>query len=85
VKRLSTSDPLTPDDVAERLAKAAVRTWTILAECRQDPVLFEAVKASRYEAGALAGLAAELGLWLENEQQRKGDGGGAGTARVGGH
>jgi hypothetical protein len=65
MKRLSTKDPLTPDDVAERLAKSAVRTWTILAECRQDPVLFEAVKASRYEAGALAGLMSELREWVD--------------------
>lgn len=63
MKRLSTADPLTPDDVAERLDRAALRTLRILMDVRQHPDLQEPVKHSRYLTNVLPALAAELETW----------------------
>jgi hypothetical protein len=63
MKRLSTSDPLTADDVADRLNRAMVRTMRILMEVRQTEGLFDEVKRSRYLTLMPADLAAELALW----------------------
>lgn len=56
-KRLSTSDPLGPHDVAERLDHAALRVWRIivLAE-EQGPDYVAAVLGSRYLTNALPDL-----------------------------
>lgn len=63
-KRLSTDEPLTEHDVAERLDRAALRLVRIMMDVRQTPGLFEAVKGSRYlTCGLLEGLAAELQAW----------------------
>lgn len=63
MKRTSTNQPLTSDDVAERLDRAALRTLRILMDARQQVGLFEPVKHSRYLTNTLAALAAEIGLW----------------------
>lgn len=63
MKRLSTDDPLTPDDVAERLVKAAMRTLRVLLDVRQTDGLFDDVKRSRYLRGSLNLLADELREW----------------------
>ena len=64
MKRLSTSDPLTADDVAERLDKAAERVLHILMDTRQqEGDLYEQVRGSRYLKGALELLAGELAVW----------------------
>ena len=47
-KRLSTSEPLTEHDVAERLSNAMLRVWRILADVTDEPVLHEAVRTSRF-------------------------------------
>jgi hypothetical protein len=62
-KRLSTNEPLTPHDVAERLDKAALRTLRILTEVREDPDLFGQVKHSRYHTNVCRLLADELENW----------------------
>jgi hypothetical protein len=62
-KRLSTSEPLTEHDVAERLDKAAFRVLRILMDVRQTPGLLEGVKHSRYTTNVLNLLAAELQEW----------------------
>jgi hypothetical protein len=61
-KRLSTTEPLTEHDVAERLDKAALRVVRIMSDIRQQGFM-DLVKHSRYLTGALNILAAELKLW----------------------
>ncbi len=61
-KRLSTEDPLTEHDVAERLDKAALRTYRILFEVREMG-LQDQVKSSRYLTNIINALAAELQAW----------------------
>ena len=61
-KRLSTDQPLTEHDIAERLDKAALRTYRILAETREMG-LADAVKHSRYFTNIASALAAELAAW----------------------
>lgn len=60
MKRLHTSDPLTADDVAERLDRAAMRALQILMEVRQTEGLFEAVKGSRYHTSIVGMLGKEI-------------------------
>lgn len=52
-KRLSTDEPLTEHDVAERLSKALLRVWRIAEEVTADPMLHRAVLSSRYLAVSL--------------------------------
>lgn len=67
-KRLSTNEPLTEHDVAERLDRAAIRTVRILMDARQVGVM-EQVRHSRYLTNSLGILAAELRVWgVEPEQ-----------------
>lgn len=47
-KRLSTAEPLTEHDVAERLSHAMERTWRIIEEVVGDPALHQGVYSSRY-------------------------------------
>ena len=47
-KRLSTDDPLTEHDVAERLSAAMLRVYRILSDVVADPTLHFHVKHSRY-------------------------------------
>lgn len=61
-KRRSTDDPLTEHDVAERLDKAALRTYRIMTEAREMG-LMDAVRASRYFSNIVSALAAELAEW----------------------
>lgn len=61
-KRLSTKDPLTVHDVAERLDKAMLRTVSILLEARSLG-LMEGVLASRYHTNVATMLAEELAMW----------------------
>lgn len=64
MKRQNPSEPLTADDVAERLDRAAVRVLRILLDVRQaDGDLCVEVKGSRYLTNSLAWLAAELAAW----------------------
>lgn len=63
MKRCSTTDPLTPDDVAERLDHAALRVLRILMDVRQIEGLCDAVKQSRYLTNTCHDLAAELVVW----------------------
>lgn len=66
-KRRSPDEPLTEHDVAERLSKAALRTWRILSEARQLG-LMDQVKHSRYlPGGELRALREELDLWLTQQ------------------
>lgn len=67
-KRLRTGDPLTEHDVAERIDRAALRLARIMGDIRQQGGM-EPVKHSRYLAGALPILAAELQLWGIEPQQ----------------
>lgn len=75
-KRLSTADPLTEHDVAERLTHSAERTLRILMDVRQtEGDLFEDVKHSRYLLGGLLeALAAELQTWGVHPQVPREDG-----------
>lgn len=60
-KRLSTSEPLTEHDVAERLDHAALRLLRIMYDLRENsPELVGPVRASRYWTGAVNALAYEL-------------------------
>lgn len=63
MKRLSTSEPLTADDVAERVSKAAMRLLSILMDYRQqEGDLFKEISGSRYlDAGVLQAVYKELG------------------------
>jgi hypothetical protein len=61
-KRLSTADPLTEHDVADRIDRAALRLARILADIRQQGGM-EAVQHSRYLTNAANILAAELQAW----------------------
>lgn len=75
-KRLSTAEPLTEHDVAERLSHAAERTLRILMDVRQtEGDLYEDVKHSRYLLGGLLeALAAELQTWGIEPQVPREDG-----------
>lgn len=70
-KRLSTDDPLTEHDVADRLDKAMLRVWRILLDVRQDPVLYEAVRQSRYRTNVMHELMKELDVWREPNPHRR--------------
>jgi hypothetical protein len=61
-KRLSTGDPLTEHDVAERLDKAILRVIRIMSDARQQGYM-DQVKNSRYLTNTPGMLAAELELW----------------------
>lgn len=61
-KRLDKDEPLTEHDVAERLDKAALRTYRILWDARALGMVDE-VKASRYLTNIINALAAELAEW----------------------
>lgn len=64
MKRTDTDQPLTADDVAERLDKAMLRVVRIMYDTRQMPGdLMEQVKASRYRTNIGNMLAAELATW----------------------
>ncbi len=63
MKRENTGDPLTADDVAERLSNAMLRTWRILLDVRQDPELYKEVRGSRYFTVFPHQLIEELELW----------------------
>jgi hypothetical protein len=64
-KRLSTDEPLTEHDVADRLDKAALRTLRIMMDARQiSPEFFEAVKGSRYQTNVILMLRDEINLWF---------------------
>jgi hypothetical protein len=67
-KRLSTADPLTEHDVAERLDKAALRVTRIMSDARQQGYA-GAAKRSRYLTNVLGILAAELKLWGVQPQE----------------
>lgn len=60
MKRLRTSDPLTADDVAERLNRSALRTLALLMEIRQSGELNAEVRASRYLTNVLDMLGDEI-------------------------
>lgn len=65
-KRYSTQDPLTEHDVAERLSHAMLRTWKILADINNDPVLRDAVASSRFlVSGVTEGLAEALAAFKD--------------------
>lgn len=62
-KRLSTEEPLTEHDVAERLSKAALRVTKIMSEARQLGLMDE-VKRSRYlVGGTFTMMQEELDKW----------------------
>jgi hypothetical protein len=65
VKREKVTDPLTPDDVAERLSKAMLRCWRILMDVRQDPDLYREVRNSRYLTVLPHQLVEELEHWYD--------------------
>lgn len=68
MKRQSTAEPLTADDVAERLSHAMLRCWKILMDVRQaEGTLFEDVKHSRYFNVMPYQLIEELELWQTKE------------------
>lgn len=61
MKRQSTDEPLTPDDVAERLDKALVRVLRIMYEVRtREGSLLADVRQSRYLGPAINHVAYEL-------------------------
>lgn len=61
MKRLSTDDPLTADDVAERLDKALVRVLRIMLDVRQtEGNLLADVRKSRYLTNSINAVAYEL-------------------------
>lgn len=63
MKRFSTDQPLTADDVAERLDHAALRLLRIMYDVRQTPgTLLADVRRSRYFTNAVNALAYELGM-----------------------
>lgn len=64
MKRTSADQPLTPDDVAERLDKAALRVLRIMYDIRENggPELLAQVRSSRYLTNAVNALAAELAM-----------------------
>lgn len=62
-KRLTTGEPLTEHDVAERMNKAALRLLRIMMDARQLGLMVE-VRGSRYmSANALGALRAEMDAW----------------------
>lgn len=61
-KRLSTDEPLTEHDVADRLDKAALRLLRIMWDARQLGMV-EAVSNSRYFTNVTGALRAELDEW----------------------
>lgn len=63
MKRSNPQEPLTPDDVAERLDRAAMRVLHILMDIRQTDGLQEQVEQSRYLRGSLEALRAEMDRW----------------------
>lgn len=65
MKREKATDPLTPDDVAERLSKAMLRCWRILMDVRQDPDLYREVRNSHYLTVLPHQLVEELELWYD--------------------
>lgn len=68
MKRLRPTDPLTADDVAERLNRAIFRALRILMEVRQDPNLFEQVKQSPYlVCGIPEELRDEMQRWVPQQ------------------
>lgn len=66
MKRQSTAEPLTPDDIAERLSTAMLRTWRILLDVRQNEDLWDAVKHSRYLVVMPSQLIEELQRWTDH-------------------
>lgn len=75
MKRLSTSDPLTPDDVADRLNRALDRVLRIMWDIQQtEGSLMDEVKRSRYLIGGLPNYVAyELQQWGYEPFPVKGD------------
>lgn len=67
-KRLSTADPLTEHDVADRLDKALLRAIRIMSDARQQGYM-DLVKRSRYLTNTPGMMAAELKLWGAEPQQ----------------
>lgn len=63
-KRLSTDDPLTEHDVAERLDKAALRLLNIMIDARNLGIMQE-VRGSRYLTNVLDLLADEIKAWRQ--------------------
>lgn len=61
-KRLSTDEPLTEHDFAERLDKAALRLMRIMWDARRLE-LMEPIKSSRYLTNIVYALRAEMDLW----------------------
>ena len=55
-KRLSTDEPLTEHDVAERLTSALLRVTRILEDIVADPSLHQAVQGSRYLPGGVVAM-----------------------------
>lgn len=65
-KRLSKDDPLGPHDVADRLDRAALRTWRIILLTEDAGEDFAAaVRSSRYLTNALAELRAAIDGFLD--------------------
>lgn len=77
MKRLSTSDPLTADDVADRLNRALDRALRIMWDVRLNggELMWERVKMSHYLHASPAGnhLAHELQRWGFEPFPAKGD------------
>jgi hypothetical protein len=61
-KRLSTDEPLTEHDLAERLDRAALRVWRIL-QAAEDLGLQDQVRSSRYLSNSVMALRAKLEAW----------------------
>lgn len=74
MKRLSTSDPLTADDVADRLNRALDRALRIMWDVRRtEGDLLDEVKRSRYLGPAGHHVAYELQRWGFDPFPVKGD------------
>lgn len=68
-KRLSTDEPLTEHDVADRLDKAALRLWRILLDVEQlGPETERRVRASRYLTNATSEARVALARFLDDVQ-----------------
>ena len=72
MRRLRTTDPLTPDDVAFRLDKALDRVMRIMWDAQQLGIMDE-VKGSRYLGPAIGHVAYELQMWNVHPHKVKGD------------
>lgn len=69
-KRLSTTEPLTEHDVADRLDKAALRVWRIMLDTRQQsPEFYEAVRHSRYLTNVIPELRKEMDTWFPRKEE----------------